>query len=77
MVPVFFAEAKRIMLVPDRRIVAEFRIPRAAMREAFGPRSAHRQLVAATVEPIRALCEEHGLFRPHHAFWWSACGLLP
>lgn len=75
-IPVIFAESKRIMLQPDKRLIARFGIPRSALRAAFGLGSEHRRTVAAVVEPVRALCQEHGMFRRHHAAWWRAFGLL-
>ena len=76
LVPLVFAESKRIMLEPDKRLIAEFGIPRTALREAFGRGTRYRQVVAATVEPVRALCEQYGVFRPRHARWWRTLGLL-
>jgi hypothetical protein len=64
------------LLEPDARLIARFGIPRSALRTAFGPGSEHRRIVAAVVEPVRALCEQHELFRPHHAAWWRALELL-
>jgi hypothetical protein len=75
-VPLIFAEAARMMLVPDRRLRSCYGISRRTLRATFGAGSAHRALVAATVEPVRKLCEEHGLFRPHHALMWRGYGLL-
>ena len=75
-VPVIFSESKRIMLQPDKRLVAQFQIPRTALRQAFGKGTPYREMVAAVVEPVRALCEEHGMFRPRHAAWWRAFGLV-
>jgi hypothetical protein len=75
-VPLIFSQSNRMMLQPDSRLVGNFRIPRHTLREVFGKGSAHRRSVAATVEPVRKLCNEHGLFRPRHAAWWRALGLL-
>ena len=75
-IPLIIGESKRIMLEPDARLIARFGIPRSALRGAFGPGSEHRATVAAVVEPVRALCEQHGLFRRQHAAWWRALGLL-
>lgn len=63
--PVLLWSPARMMLVPTPRLVQKFAIPRAAMEQAFGAGSEHRQLLARTVEPIRALAEEH-------RFWWPA-----
>lgn len=74
-IPIIISESKRIMLEPDARLIARFGIPRSALRSAFGKGSDHRRSVAGVVEPVRALCEEHGLFRAHHAAFWRALGL--
>ena len=63
LVPVILSEAARLMLIPPRRLVKGFSIPSRALRQAFGPGSAQRQKLVDTVEPVRALCEEHDL-------WW-------
>jgi hypothetical protein len=77
LVPVIFSESKRIMLEPDKRLVARFGIPRSALRQAFGKGTAYREMVAAVVEPVRQLCEQLGMYRPRHAAWWHALGLVP
>jgi hypothetical protein len=70
------AHLGRVILQPDRRLVRDFSIPRRTLREVFGKGSAHRRSVAAAVEPVRKLCDEHGLLRPRHTAWWRALGLL-
>jgi hypothetical protein len=60
------------MLTPDQRLVREFKIPKQALAEAFGPGSRHRRDVWQATESIRALCAQHGLMRPAHAALWGA-----
>lgn len=76
-VPLIFAESKRIMLEPDARSREALAMPRAAMREAYGRGTPYRVRIAATVEPVRAICEQYGMFQPRHARWWRMQGLLP
>ena len=75
-IPFMFAEASRLMLVPDARVARAFGIPPSAMAQAFGPGSAHRQQLAEATQPVLRLCEQHGLLQPVHAWLWRRCGLL-
>ena len=75
-IPVIFSEANRLIMQPDKRLMHEFSIPKAALRQAFGPGSEYRRVVAATIEPVRQLCEEHGFFQPRHARVWRWLGLI-
>jgi hypothetical protein len=63
--PLVLAEPGRLMLRPSPQLIARFAIPRATLREAFGPGSTHRAALESTVEPVRQLAEAHG-------FWWPA-----
>ncbi|HTU61343.1 MAG TPA: diiron oxygenase, partial [Polyangiales bacterium] len=63
--PILLMSPAHMMLVPSARLVRQFAIPRVALKQAFGAGSEHRMLIARTVEPIRALAEEHG-------FWWRS-----
>jgi len=74
-VPLIFADTARMMLIPDRRLRQKFAIPNAALRQAFGPKSEHRVHLAQVTEPVRTLCQEHGLWRAPQAALWRACGL--
>jgi hypothetical protein len=47
----------RLMLQPSRELVRDYRIPRAALREAFGPGSAYRAKVQEIAAPAYALFE--------------------
>jgi hypothetical protein len=73
-IPVICGVSSRIMLIPDAQLVARFGIPRRALRDAFGPGTAYRQRLVAAAEPIRTLCEQHGMLRRRHARMWSWCG---
>lgn len=73
--PVIFADAARMMLTPDARLIRRFGIPKAALREAYGRNSEHHRRLTGITEPIRELCAEHGLYEKHHAWWWKARGL--
>jgi P-aminobenzoate N-oxygenase AurF len=75
LVPVILADTPRMMLQPDRRLRRMFRIPSATLREAYGPGTQHRATVAATVEPIYKLFQEHDMLRSRHAAWWRVLGL--
>jgi hypothetical protein len=70
--PLLLWSPASMMLVPPPRLVRQFAIPRAALSAAFGPGSAHRTLLARTVEPVRALAEEHGFWSPGA---WQRFGL--
>lgn len=61
--PLLLVLPARLLLQPSPRLVRRFGIPRAALEQAFGPGSQHRELLERTVEPVRVLAEEHG-------FWW-------
>ena len=74
-VPILLRESARMMLEPDRRLQRAFAVPKATMREAYGPGTPHRTAVAATAEPIYQLFREHGLVRSRHAARWRALGL--
>jgi hypothetical protein len=63
--PIALVEPTRLILQPSPRLIKRFAIPRAALQEAFGPRSEYRKLLECTVEPVRELAAEHG-------FWWPA-----
>jgi hypothetical protein len=75
-VPIMFADASRMMLVPDERLVREFDIPREAMVQAFGPGSAHRRQLHSATEAVRQLCAQHGMLQPAHRWLWRRAGLL-
>lgn len=75
-VPVIFSDSARIMLTPDRRVCEQFGLDRATLREAFGPKSDHKKHVLRITEPIRALCEEHGILTAMRKPWWRLNGLL-
>jgi hypothetical protein len=74
-VPVILSDTARLMLRPNRRVQRLFQIPKAALTEAYGPGTQHVATVAATVEPIYKLFQEHGLMRPRHEAWWRRLGL--
>ena len=75
-IPVIFSEANRVIMQPDRRLAREFAIPKTALREAFGPGTEYRRIVAATIEPVRQLCADHGFFQARHARLWRWLGLI-
>jgi hypothetical protein len=74
-VPVIFATSKQMLLEPDARLVARYRIPRSTLREAYGKGSAHQRTTSRLMEPVKRLCEEHRLFERRHAALWRALGL--
>jgi hypothetical protein len=76
-VPVILADTPRRMLEPSRRLQREFGIPSATLKEAYGPGTQHRATIAATVEPIHKLFQDHGLMQRRHAAWWRVLGILP
>jgi hypothetical protein len=75
LLPWIFADAAKMMLIPDARLQARFGISSEAMRQAFGPDSAHRGRVAKILAPIHSLCRDHGMLNQGHARLWHAFGL--
>lgn len=73
-VPLTMADCARTMLVPDARIVKDFGIPKAALRQAFGRGSAYRDDLARITRPVRELLHAHGLLEPRHLWWWRTVG---
>lgn len=76
LIPITFAQAAQMMLVPDARLVREFAIPQEAMQQAFGPGSEHRRQLQEATRSVRQLCAQHGLLTPAHQWMWRRCGLL-
>lgn len=73
-VPFMMADSARVMLTPDARLVKRFGIPKAALRQAFGPRSGYCQQLARITEPVRELLEPHGMLEPRHLRFWRMVG---
>jgi hypothetical protein len=53
--PKILSENARVMLQPSASIVKRYGIPRAVLREAFGPGSAHHEHTSAISAPILAM----------------------
>lgn len=70
--PIVLSEPARMILIPPKRLIERFEIPREALREAFGSGSEHRVTLERTVEPVRELAEAHGFWWPHA---WLRLGL--
>ena len=72
--PPSFAQAAQMMLVPPPALCERFGIPQQTLRRAFGPGSEHRRRLGRIVQPVRALCAEHGLQSTLSDWWWKRCG---
>ncbi len=70
-----FAVAARLMMRPSPQIVRSYGIPRAVLREAYGPGSlGHARMLEALRKP-RELCWELGVLNERWAPLWRRLGI--
>ena len=72
--PLVLGQMARLMLEISPSIAATYAIPRAVLREAYRSPE-HRRATLASLDKVRALCDELGLVTPWTRPVWSAAGL--
>jgi hypothetical protein len=73
--PVVLKIASSFMMKPLPHVVRLYQIPRAVMREAYGPGTQHRKLVLEALRKPRELCWELGILNQRWTPWWKALGI--
>jgi hypothetical protein len=73
--PVVLKIASTFMMKPLPHVVRLYNIPRAVMREAYGPGTRHRQMVIEALGKPRELCWELGILNARWTPWWKALGI--
>jgi hypothetical protein len=53
--PGILRQGERLMLLPSARLVRRYGIPKAALKEAYGPGTPHAARVREIVRPVYAL----------------------
>jgi hypothetical protein len=76
-VPTILGGMSKLMMEPPEQIIANYDIPEDVIDEAFTNNPAHRNVVAASLAKVRALCEELGLMTDPARELWRENGLLP
>jgi P-aminobenzoate N-oxygenase AurF len=72
-VPVVMRMLGRAMVVPSRRFVRQFDIPRAVRKESFSGAPASGQQLSDMYADIRMLCDDVGLMNPVALLMWRIC----
>lgn len=70
--PAVLAVMARLMLRPSTQVIERHRIPKHVVANAYGRNDHYRRRTAASLEKVRALCDELGITRPG---LWRALGL--
>jgi hypothetical protein len=73
--PFLLAGMATVMLRPPRALVRTYRVPSAAMAEAYGRRSAARDVTRASLREVRELLGELDLVTPASKRLWQALGI--
>jgi hypothetical protein len=73
--PLVLAGMAHLMLLPPRRLVRTYRIPRAVLKDAYLRNPAYRAEVAASLRKVRSLADELGLRPAPVRSLWRILGL--
>ncbi len=73
--PLILGAMAQMMLMPSRRLVERYAIPRDVLDAAYRDNPAHRAETRASLAKVRRLCEDLGLVRTPYRRIWRRMGL--
>jgi hypothetical protein len=73
--PIILAMMARMMLRPSPQLVAEYRIPKEVLAEAYTNNAAAKAENLAAIWRVRKLCAEMGVLGGSYRLWWRLLAL--